>query len=429
MLPAPVTKPTAEASFGRWSTPEVSLTIEYAVEAMEQIRAAVCDGLQQLAHGGMEVGGVLFGLRAGNSIRILKWRPIACEHAEGPSLRLSARDRIGLTRLLEEAKSDPELAGMQPLGWFLSHPRSDIFMTAADLEIFGGFFPEPGQVTLVLRPSRLGPARAGFFVREADGTLKADSSHKDFTVEPLHRGAPPVERRKAERRVLPLPPLVQAEQRSAPRPLPAVARQVEPPRFLLEKSRPPSSGRWLWAIPGCLAILITAALIQQKSSAPVDPSFAFRTYNSGATVQIEWDPNSASVRGARQAAIEIKDGSETHQFPLTGSQLLSGKMPYTPKAADVEFRMTVQPGSGPPVQGFARLVGPPPPSSAPQAPVEVVESSKDRRKLEAEVKRLKEELRKEGTRAKKLQDTVRILQNRVDVDTARKAIPEVKQDK
>jgi hypothetical protein len=169
-------------------------------------------------------------------------------------------------------------------------------------------------------------------------------------------------------------------------------------------------------------LLITAALIRQKSSPPVDPTFAFRAYNSGATVQIEWDPNSASIRGARQAAIEIKDGSETQQFSLTASQLLSGKMPYTPKAADVEFRMTVQPADGPPVQGFARLVGPPA-VSVPAAPVEVVETSKDRRKLEAEVKRLKEELRKESARAKKLQDTVRILQNRVDVDTARKAIP------
>ena len=146
-------------------------------------------------------------------------------------------------------------------------------------------------------------------------------------------------------------------------------------------------------------------------------------------MQIEWDPNSASIRGARQAAIEIKDGSETQQFPLTGSQLLSGKMPYTQKAADVEFRMTVQPADGAPVQGFARLVGPPPPPSVAPAPVEVVQSSKERHKLEAEVKQLKEELRQESSRAKKLQDTVRILQNRVDVDSARKAIPAPQQDK
>jgi hypothetical protein len=107
MLPAPVTKATAEAPFERWSTPEVSLTIEYAAEAMEQIRAAVCDGLQQLAHGGMEVGGVLFGLRFDNSIRIVKWRPISCEHAEIEELTGESRTKeIG--RMLSGQRVTPE---------------------------------------------------------------------------------------------------------------------------------------------------------------------------------------------------------------------------------------------------------------------------------------------------------------------------------
>jgi hypothetical protein len=144
-------------------------------------------------------------------------------------------------------------------------------------------------------------------------------------------------------------------------------------------------------------------------------------------VQIEWDANSASVRDARQAAIEIRDGSETRQFPLTASQLHSGKMPYAPKAADVEFRMTVQPASGPPVQGFARLVGPPPTSVAPGS-VEAAQPS-EVEDLRVEVERLKRELRKAGARADKAQDMVRILQNRLDVDTTRKAIPTAKPEK
>src|SRR5258708_7456997 len=182
----PVTEQAAEFIFGSWSTPEIQLTIEYPLEVMDEIRAAVCDGLQQLSHGGLEVGGVLFGARRENTLRILTWRPISCEHAHGPSLRLSDRDRIDLARLMEVAKTDSDLAGLHPAGWFLSHARSDIFLTQSDLEIFHGFFPEPWQVTLVLRPSKAGPARAGFFLREADGSLRSESSYKDFAVEPLH---------------------------------------------------------------------------------------------------------------------------------------------------------------------------------------------------------------------------------------------------
>jgi hypothetical protein len=384
-----MTKPTVELTVGVWSAPEVRLTVEYAVEAMEEIRAAVSDGLQQLAHGGLEVGGVLFGSRRDDTIRILKWRPIACEHAEGPTLRLSMRDRIGLTRQLEVAKGDPDLAGLQPLGWFLSHCRSDIFLTVSDLEIFNGFFTEPWQVTLVLRPTRLGPARAGFFAREADGALRADASYKDFTVEPMHRPPPSGERRAAPRRSLPIAPQTRPEPRTAPRPAPEPLRQIEPPRFLQERRRSTPSAQWLWSIPGCLAILIVGALLNQKFSAPVNPPFSFRAYNSGDTVQVEWDANSATVRSARQAVLEMKDGNETRKYPLTAAQLRDGKTTYPRQGADVELRLIVYPASGPPVQEFARLVGPP-----------SATSSTERDRLEAEVKRLQEELRRERQKKK-----------------------------
>ena len=71
--------------FGSWSVPEVPLTIEYSFEVLDQIRASATDGLRQLSRGGLEVGGVLYGTRDANSIRITSWRPIACEHARGPA--------------------------------------------------------------------------------------------------------------------------------------------------------------------------------------------------------------------------------------------------------------------------------------------------------------------------------------------------------
>ena len=60
--------------------------IEYPLEVMDEIRAFACDELLQLSHGGNEVGGVLFGTRRDDLIRILTWRPIACDHTQGESL-------------------------------------------------------------------------------------------------------------------------------------------------------------------------------------------------------------------------------------------------------------------------------------------------------------------------------------------------------
>ena len=444
---APVIKQSAEFTFGSWSVPQLPLVIEYPLEVMDEIRAAVCEGLQQLTHGGLEVGGVLFGARRDNSVRILTWRTISCEHAQGPSLRLSPRDRIDLTRLLDVAKTDPDLAGLQPVGWFLSHARSDIFLSASDLEIYNGFFPESWQVTLVLRPTRSGPARAGFFAREADGTLKSESSYQDFALDPL-RLLPPTERHLPPRRDVP-GARPWTDQRSVPRAAPKPEkvpdkaldkpsekppeRVVEPPRFLEEKKRPQTRSKWLWAIPATLALLIVAVLFKDRLLPGGNSGFSFRAYNSGPAIQIEWDPGSASVLGARQASLEIKDGTETPHYSLTADQLRQGKMTYVPHGGDVELRMTVSPASGAPVSEFARLVAPPssPAPSSPTAPAvsaaakkeappaELEKMRAERDEFESQAKQLREELRKERTRADKLQEMVRILQNRLDVDSAR----------
>lgn len=453
---APLIKQSAQFTFGSWSVPQLPLTIEYPLEVMDEIRAAVCEGLQQLAHGGLEVGGVLFGAKRDNLVRILTWRTISCEHAQGPSLRLSPRDRIDLTRLLEVAKSDPDLAGLQPVGWFLSHARSDIFLTAADLEIYNGFFPEPWQVTLVLRPTRSGPARAGFFAREADGALKSESSYQDFTLEPL-RLLPPGERPLPSRRDIP-GNRQRADQRSGPRLEPAPAKVsekspekaaerpaekppepvVQPPKFLQQPERPKPRSKWLWAIPATLALLIVGVLFKDRLIPSATPTFSFRAYNAGPAIQIEWDPASTPIRGARQATLDIKDGTDTPHFSLSADQLLQGKMTYVPHRGDVQMRMTVSPIAGTPVSEFARLVAPPsaptpaaaapaavPPAVGTPAPKsdapseEVVQLRAQRNELESQTKQLREELHKERARADKLQEMVRILQNRLDIDSAR----------
>src|SRR5258706_4337712 len=430
----PVTEQAAEFIFGSWSTPEIQLTIEYPFEVLDEIRAAVCDGLQQLSHGGLEVGGVLFGVQRENTLRLLTWRPISCEHAHGPSLRLSERDRIDLARLMEVAKTDSDLAGLQAAGWFLSHARSDIFLTQSDLEVFHGFFPEPWQVTLVLRPSRSGAARAGFFVREADGSLRSESSYKDFVVERLHHPGESADQTGKRSRDLPMelsPRRNRARSDSLiPAAKPEPVRIVEPPRFLTQKHRSLAPGRWLWAIPGSLALIIAGLLLKEWVMPTHNQPFSLRAYDFGAAVEIQWDPNSASIQSARHAALDIKDGGETQHYSFTPEQLLAGKMKYSRHSADLELRMTVDPADGASLQEFARVVGAATPAShstnesAGSSDVNQIRADRDR--FEAEAKQLREELRQEKIRADQAQESLRILQNRIAVDAARGQGPDAK---
>jgi hypothetical protein len=158
---------------------------------MEEIRAFACDELLQLSHGGDEVAGVLFGTRRDDLIRILTWRPIACEHTRGEGVHLSYTDRMNLAVQLEVARQTPDLKDLRPVGWFVSHSQGSVALWPSDLEIYNAFFPEASQVTLVIRPAGSGRAQAGFFAREAEGKLQSDSSYQCFDVEPLRLGANP----------------------------------------------------------------------------------------------------------------------------------------------------------------------------------------------------------------------------------------------
>ncbi len=110
----PTKRETAEFQFVSWSAPEVAWTIEYPFEVMNEIRAYACNELVRLSHGGAEVGGVMYGSRRTGAIRILTWRPIACEYADGEALRLSHSDRMSLAVQLEAARRNPELKDLQP---------------------------------------------------------------------------------------------------------------------------------------------------------------------------------------------------------------------------------------------------------------------------------------------------------------------------
>ena len=402
-----MTEQTAEFTFGSWSAPPAPVAIEYPLEVMDEIRAAVTDGLQKLARGGLEVAGVLFGVQREAAIRILTWRPIACEYALGPTLQLSERDRADLTRLLETADADPDLQGLKTVGWFLSHTRSDILLSPADLEIFNGFFPQPWQVTLVLHPTQAGAARAGFFVREADGALKSESSYQEFDVKPLHRAARLPDLPSTITTERPSPRTQPESNPSAPVATPPEGRatHVDPPLFrTLERPRTPRG--WLWMLPLVLGLIVAGLLVKERYLSPQNQPFSLHVYDAGETVQIKWDQSAAPIRNSHIGVIDIKDGGETKRYSLADEELQAGKMSYVRRGGDLEMRMTVYPVGSTAVQEFAHFLDPgtaapapnPAPVPVPASTSEIDQLRMERDRLDTEVKQLKEDLRKERSR-------------------------------
>ncbi len=157
--------PPLESEYQSWSAGP-ALRIEYPAAALEDMCADAVEALGRVRHGGVEIGGVLFGVHRNGTVRISDYRPLTCEYAYGPRFTLSEKDRTAMRDLLSAPGRSPQLRGLQAVGWYHSHTRTDIVLSPRDLEIYDQFFPEAWQIAIVIRPELHELSIAGFFIRD-----------------------------------------------------------------------------------------------------------------------------------------------------------------------------------------------------------------------------------------------------------------------
>src|SRR5215467_15253805 len=129
-----------------FSAPEAPLVIEYSEAAIESIRGQVWDGFRRFSRGGLEVGGILYGSQNDRTLTIQDVQPVVCQHAFGPGFVLSETDRIALQEQIGRDSKESRFQKLVRLGWFLSHTRSGLALSPAELEIYSKFFPEAWQI-------------------------------------------------------------------------------------------------------------------------------------------------------------------------------------------------------------------------------------------------------------------------------------------
>ncbi len=243
-----------------WTSPDGSFRVSYPLPLFHEIEFDVTEGYRRIPRGGIEVGGVLLGRIRGSDIEIEAKRPIECEHLLGPSFKLSDKDVSVLRTQIQSMPQDPELLGLQPVGWFIAHTRSELVLTDLELKQFNELFPGPGRFTMLVKPERFKPTRFALFVRDENGETSVDGTADAFILPlpgraaPVERTAPPppsgpeprpVEPIPAQPPVLPEPPAPEPE----PEPEPPVARVVEPPVVPVPPSPPPVSPEAVQATP------------------------------------------------------------------------------------------------------------------------------------------------------------------------------------
>jgi proteasome lid subunit RPN8/RPN11 len=325
-----------DAEFDVWQVPACPVRIVYSLGVMEELRLAASEAFNRLAYGGLEIGGVLFGVRVAEVVKVLAHRALECDYAFGPSMTLSDNDRARLKDLLAAPQTDGGLTGMQPVGWYQSHTRSGILLSEKDLQVFQQFFPEGWQIALVLRPHGLDPVRAGFFFREADGSVQAATSHHEFVIKGSGKPGTSVTTDSA---------LVQTgllETRS---------NRLAPSRASGAHRR-----RWIWS---AAAIAAAVAGIAFWSGTRRDSAGLFlREPDVGGQLRIDWNHNARVIQRSESGAVEIEDGPIKLHDELSPEHLRLGSVTYLRSSGSVLVRLVVRGADQSTFTEVRRFLGP-----------------------------------------------------------------------
>jgi proteasome lid subunit RPN8/RPN11 len=353
-----------ETATGRWSAPECPYEIEYSTRVLEDIRLAVLDAFFSVPRGGAEIGGILLGQREGRRISITGHEALNCEHATGPRFTLSPRDQVRLSELTAKARQNPDL---QPVGWYHSHTRSEIMFSANDVDIHKRFFPELWQIALVIKPHTFEPTRAGFFFRDASGSLRGATSYQEFVLEPLPAPPPPAASGAADNADL---PLSITREVAVERPAgPSLETPGAPPV-------PPARKRWRTAVKAAAYVAAGLALgglgyqthrywlpqviAQARAVMPQEPAayLSLGAADDNGQLTIHWDRHAPAVRNAVEATLEITDGrAAAKPVSLDPAHLASGAFIYAREAERVDVALTAREPNGQMVKEQTSFLG------------------------------------------------------------------------
>jgi proteasome lid subunit RPN8/RPN11 len=436
-----------EIALVAWNAPECPFPIEYSSRVLDDIRLAVVDAFFSLPRGGAEIGGILLGRWDCGRLSITDYAALDCEHATGPSFTLSASDEIRLRELLAGVPSAHP--GMQVVGWYHSHTRSEIFLSEADLEIHNRYFPEAWQVALVMKPHTFQPSRAGIFFREAGGSIHSQAPYGEMAIEALPMRPATAGLEVEMPQPVGRPTTLKLERNpvlgmAAPPPEPAKPKTEVPvelpaPQFLTAAA---PSRRWvagLW-IGGLLALgagayrthdawLSKVMAAVRPARAPEPPASAgLTTFDREGQLQINWDRNTPAVRQAMEATLEIADGGPLPRaITLDRAHLQNGFFTYARQSERVDVKLILHLPEGQQLRDVTTFLGKMPAAKVVEEDPEV---RKERDRLAAEAAKLKSDLDGQAARTRKLENDLKSIKDEMRAQQQRRLanqLPEGKQ--
>ncbi len=169
----------------RWVEPDSDITVCLELEAVERLQRDVLSGLDSGARSGNEVGGILLGrteVEDGRNFVIVEdFEPIVCEHRHGPFYVLTAGERARFDATVEH---NGARHGRFVVGYYRSHNREGLFLSADDVQLIHRHFRAPGSVLLLIKTLPNRGCTAGFFFWR-DGFLQTEFTDSEAPLIPI----------------------------------------------------------------------------------------------------------------------------------------------------------------------------------------------------------------------------------------------------
>ncbi|HEY1341806.1 MAG TPA: TonB family protein [Bryobacteraceae bacterium] len=371
------------------------------LQFIDRLEHEAVESFRSLSSRGSEIGGILLGSFVPGSpgvVTVDDYELITCDYSRGPLYRLSDADMGRFDRALEQR-------GAKIVGFFRSHTRKGLSLDAEDLSFFQSRFREPHQIALLVRPFASKASTAGIFIWESGqvhgeasaqefpfraSQLKAAGGEQPVTaIESAPAAAvaaPVVPKTPARAQIVPIasrreialpgPAVIPAETPAAAvepddEEPPAIQAAPEPERRLELKPSPkpapeppasdveapvvaaPRGGKFVkltaaaaLAVAAFVALFVYPGFIHRFNRPATVPSqeasaLSLRVEHSGSELLLTWNRDSAAIKSASKAVLEISDGAQHENVQMDLAQLRNGSIVYSPSTADVSFRMEV----------------------------------------------------------------------------------------
>jgi hypothetical protein len=358
-----------------WAPAGKNFHVHLELDVLERLQAEVLRGFGAVPKRGAEVGGVLLGQIEEDgdqtTIHIENFESVVCGYKRGPSYLLTDDEAAAFSQTVSIWKKDSSKP-IYAVGYFRSHTRDGLNLAPEDIALMNQYFPDAGDVALLIRPNATKASLAGFFVRE-DGVFPETTPLEfPFRRWELTGEEPPAPRALTDRRRDRIGPELVRGGRKADGSLPPpinppgsfieeppvhfpreTAASVAPPAFTqTEPAKPEKKVRWMW-LPLSFMFLLLGVVLGFQSALFVGPkvtgvanmqdfALSLNIQKSGSNLTVRWNRNAPAIHAGQRGVLEIEDGEGSPQpVDLDLAHLESGSMIYRSLSKSVHFKLII----------------------------------------------------------------------------------------